>query len=270
MYNTSSCGKNITGGVIMKNLYKKFLDFIDKKGFYLTLFVCIISIGATIIMVSEKNIKKSRMDNALQNHNNVQTEQKNILPTQKNSSASPKSAPKQQIVKSQTQSQRKKITVSKTKVRKQIKTKPRAKITSIGPLKLSYPVYGKIINNYSNNSLIFSKTLQEWTTHSGIDISSQKGEPVKAAADGTVKDVFEDPMNGTCITIEHRDGIVTTYSNLSSRTMVKIGQTVKRGTTISGIGSSANIESQEPSHLHFEVTKNGQQVDPKKYLPSLN
>lgn len=132
---------------------------------------------------------------------------------------------------------------------------------------LSRPVLGNIIVEYAMDKLVFSSTLDEWTTHPGIDIACDRGTPVKAAADGIVREIKNDPRYGVTIIIEHADGLKTVYANLAAGDMVQPNQKVKAGDVIGGVGNTALFESQTEPHLHFEVLKNDEPVDPVEYLP---
>lgn len=131
---------------------------------------------------------------------------------------------------------------------------------------LGYPVDGEIGLNYSPNNLIYSKTLREWTTHSGIDIKADRGTPVKASEDGKVENITEKSDKGIEIVLNHENGYKTIYSNLSSKDMVKVGEEVKKGQVISGVGNTSSFEYYEPDHLHFEVKKDGKFIDPLEVL----
>lgn len=128
------------------------------------------------------------------------------------------------------------------------------------------PVDGEIITGYSMDSLIYSNTLEEWITHRGIDIKAEKTTVVKAAASGTVKYIKEDPRYGLSITIEHSNGFQTIYSSLLSTEFVKEGDVVTQGQTIGTIGNSAVFETADGSHLHFEIVKDGEYVNPDIYI----
>ena len=128
------------------------------------------------------------------------------------------------------------------------------------------PVDGENITNYSMDSLIYSNTLQEWVTHRGIDIKADKTTVVKASADGTIKSIKEDPRYGLSITIEHSEGFQSVYSCLLSAEFVKEGDTVTQGQSIGTVGNSAVFESAEGSHLHFELLKDGEYVNPDIYV----
>lgn len=129
-----------------------------------------------------------------------------------------------------------------------------------------YPVDGEIGMTYSPDALIYSKTLQEWTTHKGIDIKAPRGTPVKAAESGIIENISETTDKGIEITISHSNGYKTVYSNLSTKDMVSLNQKIKKAQVISGIGDTAAFEYYEDPHLHFEIIKNGQNINPLKEL----
>ncbi len=134
------------------------------------------------------------------------------------------------------------------------------------------PVFGTVCMDFSNGELLYSKTLDLWTTHEGMDIRAEEGSQVRAVMDGTVSEIVNDPQWGMTIVIDHGSGISTKYSNLSTLDMVTLGQKIKKGDVISGVGKTALYEIAEEPHLHFEVLKDGKNLDPKIYLPkqSLN
>ncbi len=132
--------------------------------------------------------------------------------------------------------------------------------------KLVYPVNGVIITEFSGESLVYSKTLDDWRTHEGIDIKAEIGTMVKAGGDGKVQDVYTDDAMGITIIIDHQNGLKSVYANLSTDTMVRKGQDVKTGDVISGVGDSALYETGEVGHLHFEVVLDGEKVNPKDWL----
>jgi murein DD-endopeptidase MepM/ murein hydrolase activator NlpD len=131
------------------------------------------------------------------------------------------------------------------------------------------PVNGQVIVDYSESADVFYEALREWRYHPGLDIEANAGALVFAAADGIVVDVIDNaPRNmGITVVIEHSGGYRTVYSNLSGDLTATIGKTVKAGDTIGAVGSSSIAESALPPHLHFEIHKNGEPVDPWDYLP---
>lgn len=129
------------------------------------------------------------------------------------------------------------------------------------------PVFGTAYTEFSEDTLLYSKTLDQWSTHTGIDIKAEEGSPVRAAMDGVVEELVNDPQLGMTITINHGGKVFTKYSNLSTLDLVTINQKIKKGDVISGVGKTALYEIADDPHLHFEVIKDGKNIDPKKYLP---
>lgn len=99
--------------------------------------------------------------------------------------------------------------------------------------------------------------------HDGVDFRAKLGTPVKAAGNGTVELVSKgNPTYGNYIRLRHGDQYQTVYASLKDINVEK-GQTVKKGQVIGSVGKSipdSNI------HLHYEVIKNGNQVDPDEYF----
>lgn len=128
------------------------------------------------------------------------------------------------------------------------------------------PVEGEIIKEYSKENLIYSETLKEWTTHTGIDIQSELTTVVKASAEGTIKSIKNDPRYGLTVIIEHVNGFETRYSNLLTAEFVKVGEKVTSGQTIGTVGNTASFEVLDKPHMHFEILKNSEYLDPITYL----
>lgn len=128
------------------------------------------------------------------------------------------------------------------------------------------PVEGEEISNFSMNSLIYSNTLQEWITHRGIDIKAEKGTEVKASKAGKVKLINNDPRYGVSVTIEHSEGFTTVYSCMLDTADIKEGDSVEQGQTIGHIGNSGVFEVSDGMHLHFELLKNGEFINPDIYV----
>ncbi len=133
-------------------------------------------------------------------------------------------------------------------------------------LSFERPVEGEIMKTYAKDNLVYSETLQEWTTHLGIDIKADKTTVVKAAEAGTVKTIKNDPRYGLTITIEHDDGYQTVYANLLSSEFVIEGEKVDKGQSIGTVGNTATFEIADEAHLHFEILKDGVQIDPSTWI----
>lgn len=98
--------------------------------------------------------------------------------------------------------------------------------------------------------------------HAGIDIGGNLGDPVYAAGAGKVITADKDSSHGKYIVIEHPGGLQSWYLHLNA-IGVSAGETVTKGQKIGGLGSSGRSTG---PHLHFEIVKGGQAIDPMPYL----
>jgi murein DD-endopeptidase MepM/ murein hydrolase activator NlpD len=98
--------------------------------------------------------------------------------------------------------------------------------------------------------------------HSGVDIASSVGMPVRATADGIVSFSGWKGGNGNLVVIEHGLGFSTFYGH-NKRVSVKVGQKVKRGDIIGYIGSTGNSTG---PHVHYEVWRERRPVNPVSYI----
>ena len=132
----------------------------------------------------------------------------------------------------------------------------------------SLPVSGALIKGHDASTQVFSNTMQDYRVHLGLDIGTEMNATVGAAADGTVMQVWEDPMMGQCVAIKHGGDACTVYKNLALTLPenIKEGTEVKAGEVIGYVGESAMVEIAEEPHLHFEMTVGGLSVDPRDYL----
>ncbi|MCD7776030.1 MAG: M23 family metallopeptidase [Firmicutes bacterium] len=130
------------------------------------------------------------------------------------------------------------------------------------------PVSGVVSKEHSESVLVFSLTMNDYRTHTGVDISASDGESVAAAADGVVLSVWSDPMWGYCISISHEGDAVTVYKNLTEESIryLEAGDIVYKGEVIGAVGDSALYEIADEPHLHFEFSIGGVNVDPCEYI----
>ena len=128
------------------------------------------------------------------------------------------------------------------------------------------PVEGEVVKQYGKEKLIYSNTLKEWTAHLGVDIKADKTTIVKSSSDGVVKSIKNDPRYGLTIVVEHTNGFTSVYSNLLTAEFVTVGENVKSGQTIGTVGNTASFEIVDEPHLHFEILKDGNNIDPEMYI----
>ena len=123
------------------------------------------------------------------------------------------------------------------------------------------PVEGPVIKDFSDNNLVYSNTLDEWTTHLGLDFSAEKTSIVKATASGVVKSIKNDPRYGLTLVLEHDNGYESMYANLLSTEFVEVGEKVEQGQTIATVGNTATFEIAEETHLHFDILKDSKIIN---------
>ena len=100
--------------------------------------------------------------------------------------------------------------------------------------------------------------------NSGMDFGLTDTFDVVAVLDGTVVDVREDELLGTVVEIKHDNDFISSYQSLSE-VSVKKNDTVKQGQVIGKSGTNT-IDQDLGNHLHFELYKSGEVVDPSKYF----
>lgn len=127
--------------------------------------------------------------------------------------------------------------------------------------------------DFSDTVLVFSSTMGDYRTHEAIDLTCELGQEVMAVADGVIKNIWQDPFMGMCVSVEHSGNAVSYYKNLDPVVMdgIEIGASVKAGDVIGAVGESAMNEISQDPHLHFELKVDDKHVDPKDHikLPTL-
>ena len=98
--------------------------------------------------------------------------------------------------------------------------------------------------------------------HKGLDICAKMGAPIVAPADGVVSYVGKNYGYGNVVVLNHNNGLKTKYAHLE-KSLVKKGQSVKRGEQIAQVGKTGRSTG---PHLHYEVHLNGVAVDPLRYI----
>jgi murein DD-endopeptidase MepM/ murein hydrolase activator NlpD len=108
----------------------------------------------------------------------------------------------------------------------------------------------RIINDIPKNS------------HSGVDITADEGDPVKAPNDGVVILVDNQFFSGNSVVLDHGQGIYTMFFHLSKAT-VKYGQAVRKGDVVGLVGATGRATG---AHLHWGVRVQGAKVDPLELI----
>ena len=125
---------------------------------------------------------------------------------------------------------------------------------------LGYPYRGDITSTFGHRENPF--TGENVETHKGVDIRAPMGAPVRAMAKGEVEFAGLRGGFGNCIMLKHGNGFETLYGHLS-KILVSVGQKIDIGQQIGNVGSTGRSTG---PHLHYEVHKNGEKIDPKNFL----
>lgn len=136
--------------------------------------------------------------------------------------------------------------------------------TPEAPTTMVKPLEGDIQIEYSGKKLTYNKTTKEWRTHPAVDIAGADGALVKAACEGTVSAVKDDPRYGLTVILSHNGDVSTVYCGFS-QVQVKEGTKVKAGDTLGTLGGEIFCEREQGIHLHFEVLVSGSNVNPGEY-----
>lgn len=128
----------------------------------------------------------------------------------------------------------------------------------------SLPLGKDILKDYSNGTMVRSKTMNDWRTHNGADFTGEQGDEIHAVCGGTVKKIENDPMWGNVLEIEHENGLMGRYCGFES-VSVKEGEMVSGGDTLGTLGVIP-CESADVPHLHFEMLEEEKYVDPVEAL----
>ena len=138
-----------------------------------------------------------------------------------------------------------------------------------GKISIMKPVEGEIQTEFAAKKLVFNTTLQEWRTHSGIDIAAKAGSDIKAAGNGKISAVKSDPRYGLTVVIDHdinEKTFTTIYCGLQKTADGMIpGKEVKAGDIIGSVGEDIFCEKAQGAHLHFELFENNIPLDPTEY-----
>jgi len=157
------------------------------------------------------------------------------------------------------------IEIAKTDIQEKIEVKKaqiaqQARIDAmpdVNGIKLATrPVTGTITSRYGENSRIRS------SAHTGLDIATSTGTPIKVVSAGTVTFAGNGRSYGNLVKVSHGNGVETWYAH-ASKIYVKAGQQVNAEDVIAAVGSTGNSTG---PHLHFEIRINGNVVNPQNYL----
>ena len=232
-----------------KNSSEKLSNFIEGKGFYITLAVCLCIIGVSGYVLffapSAEPVYEVEIPPVTENIQpagadipDISVDIKEEEPTSAKKEEKPASAPVK------------------------VAEKPAQTTPPDQPDVYIPPVIGKVSRSFSMGELVYDKTMGDYRTHNGIDIECETGAQVSSFGNGTVEKVYNDELYGNCVVISHKDGVVSVYKGLDRGITLTEGAEIKAGDVIGACGNTNITESEEVPHIHFEVMKDGEYIDP--------
>ena len=207
---------------------------LEKDGFYLALFVCICLVAIGGVWFTKNNVDELTSNDLFVNKTNENSKRD-----------------EDEVHLIETGS---KENLEKAKEKQENKS---SKLSFLGT---------KVVREYSEKEPSYSKTLDLWEIHKGLDISADKGYEVKSLLDGKVVNVFKDDKHGISVRVESANNVVVVYSNLDEKTNVKKGQEVTEGQVLGTVGNTTSVESEDGTHVHVEAFKGEESIDPMTLL----
>lgn len=242
----------------------KLGDFMEGKGFYIVLFLCVAAIGISGYYLFSGLFQQSGgFGQEVISSVNGQAELED-----KASATTPDPAPEtkdQDTVKTEPDPEPAEQDTTSAATPQEPQGTP-AEEPEATPSSFVWPVDGNVERDFSLEVFAYDATMGDWRTHSGLDIGAELGAPVSACAAGQVAEVTNDDMMGITVRVDHGRGMESVYSNLAESVNVKAGDQVEAGDLLGTVGTSAISESASPSHLHFELVEYGVSIDPLHYL----
>lgn len=212
----------------------RFKKFINGWGFYVALGACLVAVGGIGLATFGGNLFGEKVP-----ENDLSTTE-----------------PVEQIV--QNQPDERKTTTTPTETTTTTTTTTESKPVPAADL-FVLPLTNTVQKAYSGDSPAYSITMKNWSLHTGTDFVGEKGQSVKALADGKVTQIGEDPLWGETLTVDHGVEVLSVYYGVHPT--VAVGDSVHVGQEIGKLTDIPCEVAQGP-HLHLEMIIDGERADP--------
>jgi len=223
----------------------KIKNFIKKQnGMYRVAFtVCILVLSALVVTITENDktaqapvsVKNERVQNEIASKQDVEDVVKGLSETKKSAS-----------------------------VESVGETQPDT-VEIIEDTSFITPIYGKVQKPFSIDVPVYSKTMDDWRIHEGVDIACYYGAEVYAAQNGTVAEVGYDINLGNYIVVKNGEYELK-YTSLSTDIKFNVGDKISQGQLIGTVSDSCISEICDEPHFHFEIKKNNEYVNPAEFI----
>lgn len=230
--------------------------FLKNHGFYLVLVLCLIAVGTAIAVLAVQKPEQSAETEPPVEEPFVIVGQSNDETLKDAAASTPSPTPPALNV----------PTPVPTVLPTLAPTEAPASAATAARSKAAPPVKGEILFGFAVNKLLYSVTLDQWTTHDGVDIASPLGTEVCCVFSGTVTEVGKDDTLGFTVRVSHSNGRETLYANLASDVRVAVGDKLNAGQVLGTVGDSALSECGLAPHLHFALYIDGKATNPEAHV----
>ena len=204
------------------------------KGFYIALAVCVLAVGGMAVNTFTDTMRTDKPSTVFTT----------AAPTAVTTSVSPAAVSPATTVTTTT------VTVLTTTV------------AEAPVLSKVWPMGQEIAAAFSETP-VYSETMEDYRSHIGVDFVGEDGQTVCAAAAGTIAKAEEDALWNGSLFVDHGDGMISIYRGIDPT--VQEGDTVNAGDPI-GVLLGVPCEQEDSPHLHLELMKNGETIDPLSWL----
>lgn len=219
---------------------------LEKDGFYLALFVCICLVAIGGVWFTKNNVDELTSNDLFVNKTNdnskIEEDEVHLIE---------KETEKEDSIPTSTESNE---NLQRAKEKQENKS---SKLSFLG---------NEVVREYSEKEPSYSKTLDLWEIHKGLDISAEKGYEIKSLLNGKVVNVFKDDKHGMSVRVQSDNNVVVVYSNLDEKISVEKGQEVTEGQILGTVGNTTSVESEDGTHVHIEAFKGEESIDPMTFI----
>ncbi len=251
------------------NLFQRALQWIERRGFYMILGLCVAAIGvsAYVLFFTQPEPEPILGELQLQEPQTDAVSPSTHVTLPEERKPEPLREPEHPVQeKVQTPAQEETLTAASAAQ----EPEPAIRVEHQEPVRqpiFTFPIQsGTVQRAFSGDELVPDPTMGDWRTHNGVDFACDLGDKVMAVLDGVVAEIGEDALLGCCIRIDHGAGLESRYCGLTAEDGLKTGEQVTAGQTIGRAAAGNLAESAQESHLHLEMTEDGRYVDPMSVL----
>lgn len=261
---------------------QRFTEFFQKNGFYVLAAVCVIALAAVIAIVStDTNENTNSVAENAAGFSDEETEVESTDTNKADAAASGNASGTDsaldytegynadeiqniitQIEESEAESAAGESTADTAS---EAAASAAATASYDGSAKISWPVQGNVVMEYSMDTTTYFKTLDQYKCSDGMMIASEPNSPVSCSYGGVVESVYSDDAYGTCVSVNMGNDYTAIYGQLKDVSVTE-GQQVTAGQQLGLVASPTKYFSKEGSHLFFKITHDGLAMNPENYL----